>query len=155
MSYTGSVIFNGVEIFQEGKSGNSDYCMQYPINYMRSKPCLLDIESINRAYKKIREDTGYGYTLHKISTALNIIQTLTSLMEDYDDEVFDENGNLIAVVKMQNSDCDGNSQDINFYMQDRVSNVTSVEYNQRISITEEEIKDIRTKGCVLFYFSER
>lgn len=146
MGYTGLIQYNGGSVFQEWKSSNYQYCMEYATTYMRSKPCLLDIKSINSAYKTIhRGVTGYGAIASRIESVLKIIRSLTHLIDNDFDDIFDENGNLIAVVKMQNSDCSGNSQDINFYEKNRVSDVADVEFHQRMTITEEEMRDIKTK----------
>ena len=57
----------------------------------------------------------------------------------------DEDGNFLLVAKIQNADKYGNSRSICFYTKDKVSNVPEVEINERLTITEDQLEDIKRK----------
>lgn len=146
MGYTGSMSFNDRTVFSEWKSNNTFFCMEYPMTYLRAKKCKLTLESIDETLKLLHgSSTGYQGYRYSMQASLNIIQNLSNLIDGiYSDEVF--NGNdFIGIIKMQNSDCYGNSQTINFYRKENISEVPSVELHERIAISEEELTDTKKK----------
>lgn len=144
MGYTGSVTFNGEDIFTEWKSNNTYFCMDYPITFMRSKPCLLTVDAIDKSMQNIHHGaTGYGAIAYELKVVMDVIYALTGLIDGYAGEHLFDGENFVGVIKMQNIDTYGNSKDINFYYKDRVSDVPSVRLDERITVSEKDINDMK------------
>lgn len=144
MGYTGSVCYNGNTVFSEWKADGSFYCMDYPTTFMRIKSCQIDIKSIGNARQIFHELCGCGPIAYEMRGVLSIISRLETLLGSNID-MFDEKGNFIGVIKIQNADVFGNSRDINFYKIDRVSDVASADLGERMIIKEDDMADIKRK----------
>ncbi len=142
MGYTGTVNFNGENLFTELKCDNTFFCMNYPQTYMKGKLCLIDNDSIEETYETVSR--GVEDCLFSMKSALSIISSLSSILSICTENIFDGD-NFIGVIKIQNQDRFGNSQDINFYYPDRISEVPSVSIHERIFVSDEDINDIKSK----------
>ena len=52
MGYSGSINFNGISLFSEGKC-DGRYCMDYAENFNKQKPAKLTIKSIEECIKNV------------------------------------------------------------------------------------------------------